>query len=104
MRRYITLVGRWITERGPLWAAKFTAAGRWITEKGLLWAAKLIAVGRCGPINLILPWGAAWIRALWGAGLGRCGPCVCVLIYACVLGGGPETDIPFKNQDPTMTI
>jgi len=46
MRRYITLVGRWITEIGPLWAAKFTARGRWITEKGLLWAAKLIAVGR----------------------------------------------------------
>ena len=46
MRRSdITLVGRWITEIGPLWAAKFTAVGRWITEKGLLWAAKLIAVG-----------------------------------------------------------
>jgi len=67
MRRYITLVGRWITEIGRLWAAKFTAAGRWITEKGLLWAAKLIAVGRyrllrkgrCGPIKLILPRGAA---------------------------------------------
>jgi len=41
MRRYITLVGRWITSIGPLWAAKFTAVGRW-----LLWAAKLIAVGR----------------------------------------------------------
>ena len=27
---------------------------------------------------------------------------VCVCVCVCVLGGGPGTDIPFKNQDPTM--
>jgi len=60
MRRYITLVGSWITEKGQLWAANFTAVGRWITEKGPLWADKLLPRG---------------------AGLGRCGPCVFVFVF-----------------------
>ena len=121
MRRYITLVGRWITEIGPLWAAKFTALGRWITEIGPLWTAKFTAVERwiteIGPLwtakftaveRCITENGPLWADKLlpWDDGLGRCGPCVClcVCVYVCVLGGGPETDIPFKNQDPTMTI
>jgi len=37
--------GRWITEKGLLWADKLIAVGCWITEKGPLWADKLIAVG-----------------------------------------------------------